>query len=72
MGPINPQRYEELQQLFGNATAQLIYMTALLDKKALTKYVAEIAWGTEVWLADSPSHLLQFNGERHLGSYDGE
>jgi hypothetical protein len=28
-----------------------------------------IAWETEVWVADAPSHLIHFNGERFLGPY---
>ena len=33
--------------------------------------VAEIAWETEVWVAESPDHLIHFNGERFLGPYGG-
>jgi BsuBI/PstI restriction endonuclease domain len=29
----------------------------------------EISWETEVWVADSPAHLIHFNGERFLGPY---
>jgi hypothetical protein len=41
-----------------------------LDKKrqsAMVKYLGDIAWETEVWVADAPSHLIHFNGERFLG-----
>jgi hypothetical protein len=27
----------------------------------------DIAWETEVWLADNPDHLIHFNGDRFLG-----
>ena len=30
----------------------------------------EISWATEVWVADTESHLIHFNGERFLGTYD--
>jgi adenine-specific DNA-methyltransferase len=33
------------------------------------RYLGEIAWETEVWDADAPSHLIHFNGERFLGPY---
>ena len=26
-------------------------------------------WETEVWIADAPSHLIHFNGNRFLGPY---
>ncbi len=31
---------------------------------------ADIGWETEVWVAEAPSHIIQFNGERFLGPYD--
>ena len=36
------------------------------------RHLAEIAWETEVWVADAPSHLIHFNGERFLGPYPAE
>lgn len=29
----------------------------------------EIAWETEVWVADAPTHIIHFNGDRFLGPY---
>ena len=34
------------------------------------KYLGVIAWESEVWVADAPSHLIHFNGARFLGPYD--
>ncbi|MDR2209661.1 MAG: hypothetical protein LBE22_12045 [Azoarcus sp.] len=34
------------------------------------RYLGEIAWETEVWVADAPSHLIHFDGERFLGPYN--
>lgn len=36
----------------------------------MARYLGVIAWETEVWCADSPSHLIHFNGERFLGPYE--
>ncbi|MCP4547075.1 MAG: SAM-dependent methyltransferase [bacterium] len=30
----------------------------------------DIAWETEVWVAEAPSHLIHFDGERFLGPYN--
>ncbi|MEU9456791.1 BsuBI/PstI family type II restriction endonuclease [Streptomyces sp. NPDC048277] len=30
----------------------------------------DIAWETDVWCADNPTHLIHFNGERFLGPYN--
>ncbi|HEY9602162.1 MAG TPA: BsuBI/PstI family type II restriction endonuclease [Allocoleopsis sp.] len=29
----------------------------------------EISWETEVWVAETPTHIIHFNGERFLGPY---
>lgn len=69
-GPVNPKRREELKKLFSDATVGLVYVTAFPDRKTMVRYLSEIAWETEVWVADAPTHLIHFNGERFLGPYD--
>jgi len=32
-------------------------------------FLGEISWESEVWVADAPSHLIHFDGERFLGPY---
>lgn len=68
-GPVNPKRQEELRRLFGASTAGLVFVSTFLSKQDLGKYLRDIAWETDVWVADSPSHMLHFNGERFLGPY---
>jgi len=36
----------------------------------MSRYLGEIAWESEVWVADAPTHLIHFNGTRFLGPYD--
>jgi hypothetical protein len=69
-GPVDAKRHEELQALFADSTAGLVFVTAFLDRRTLAKYISEISWETEVWVADSPTHLIHFNGERFLGPYE--
>jgi len=68
-GPINIKRHNELKELFQNSQLGLVFVTAFESRKAMVKYLREIAWETEVWVADSPSHLIHFNGEKFLGPY---
>jgi len=68
-GPISPKRRKELSELFSHSTAGLVYVTAFLDRRTLTRYIREISWATEVWVAESPTHLIHFNGDRFLGPY---
>ncbi len=69
-GPVNPKRMTELKKLFRDCGAGLVFVTAFLDRKSMLKYLDEISWETEVWVAESPSHLIHFNGERFLGPYE--
>lgn len=70
-GPIDPKRREELRVLFGSSHAPLVLITAFMTRRVMVKYVGAIAWETDVWVAESPSHLIHFNGERFLGPYPG-
>ncbi len=69
-GPVDGKRRGELKRLFKRATPGLVFVTAFLDRKAMVKYLGDISWETEVWIADAPDHLIHFNGERFLGPYD--
>ncbi len=69
-GPVNPKRRQELSELFARSTAGIVYVTAFLDRRTMTRYLDEISWETEVWIAESPTHLIHFNGERFLGPYE--
>ena len=67
---MNPKRRQELKELFSGLTAGLVFVTAFLDRRAMLKYLNDISWETDVWIAESPTHLIHFNGERFLGPYE--
>jgi adenine-specific DNA-methyltransferase len=46
------------------------YVTAFLSRRDMTRYLADISWETEVWVAEAQAHLIHFNGERYLGPYE--
>lgn len=66
-GPISPKRQVELGKLFEKCKASKIYVTAFLDFATYKKYANEIAWETEVWIAEMPSHMIHLNGDKFLG-----
>lgn len=68
-GPVDGKRHNELARLFARSSAGLVYITAFPNRSAMARYLSEIAWETEVWCADSPSHLIHFNGDRFLGPH---
>lgn len=71
-GPVDGKRHAELAKLFAGSTAGLVYVTAFPNRSIMGRYLGEIAWETEVWVADAPSHLIHFNGVRFLGPYSTE
>jgi adenine-specific DNA-methyltransferase len=68
-GPVDGKRHDELKRLFKNSKAPLVFVTSFLDRGAMVRFLGDIAWETEVWVADAPSHMIHFNGERFLGPY---
>jgi hypothetical protein len=69
-GPVDGKRHDELERLFANSKAGHVYVTAFPSRAVMSRYLGEIAWETEVWCADAPSHLIHFNGARFLGPYE--
>ena len=69
-GPVDAKRRNELARLFRDVQVGLVYVTAFLSRSDMAKYVGEISWETEVWVADSETHLIHFNGERFLGPHE--
>ncbi len=68
-GPMSETRVYELKKMLKNCKAELIFVTAFLTKAEFRKWVIDIAWETEVWIADNYDHLVHFNGNKFLGSY---
>jgi len=68
-GPVNGKRHAELAKLFEHSLAGLVYVTAFPSRTVMTRYLGEIAWETEVWVSEAPTHLIHFNGARFLGPH---
>lgn len=68
-GPINPMRHDALKNLFAGSNAGLVFLTAFPNRKTYAKYLPDISWQTEVWIADDPTHMIHHDGKRFLGPY---
>ncbi len=69
-GPIGIKRHNELKDLFKDSLLPLVFVTAFPSRKIMMRYLREIAWETDVWVSETPDHLIHFNGERFLGPYE--
>jgi len=68
--PVDENRHALLTGLTSGCTAGRIFVTAFLTKSDFRKWATQIAWETEVWIAESPDHMIHFDGNRFLGPYD--
>jgi len=68
-GPVDENRRKELQDLFAGSDAHIIFVTAFETRRTMQTFASEIAWESEVWIAEDPDHMIHFNGKRFLGPY---
>lgn len=66
-GPMSPKRVFELEEMLAACPAGLVYVSAFPDMTEFRKHTRNIAWETEVWIAEMPDHLIHYNGDRLLG-----
>ncbi|WP_253677370.1 BsuBI/PstI family type II restriction endonuclease [Treponema sp. OMZ 788] len=68
-GPVDSKRFIELKELFSSVNSYPVFISAFPDKKTFIKFAHNIAWETEVWIAENPDHMIHFNGDKFLGPY---
>lgn len=66
-GPMSPKRVLELERMLADCTVGIVYVSAFPDMAQFRKHIRNIAWETEVWVAEIPDHLIHYNGDRLLG-----
>ena len=67
VGPMDPKRILEITEMTKDVTAGKVFVTAFLDFKTYKKFAEELAWETEVWIAEMPEHMIHLNGDRFMG-----
>lgn len=51
--------------LFDGCTARLSFVNAFENFQGLKKALKIITWETHAWLADNPTHMIHFNGDKY-------
>ena len=67
VGPMDPKRILEINEMTQDVSAGKIFVTAFLDFKTYKKFSEELAWETEIWIAEMPEHMIHLNGNKFLG-----
>ena len=68
-GPVDSKRRIELAELFASAKGDKVYISAFPDKRTFARFASDVAWETETWVANNPTHMVHFNGDKFLGPY---
>lgn len=69
VGPMEPKRILEIENMTKHVTSGKIFVTAFLDFSTFKKFSDKLAWETEVWIADMPEHMIHLNGDKFLGPH---
>ena len=69
-GHLSSLRMVELKRLLKDCKFPQVFVTAFPDYTVFSKFAADIAWETEVWIATHPTHLIHYDGQRYLGPYN--
>lgn len=67
VGPVDQKRVRDIENMTNGVDAGNVYVTAFPDFATYKKFSQELAWETEVWIADAPEHMIHLNGDRFLG-----
>lgn len=65
-GPMDELRVVRLKKKLADCPANIVFFTAFLSRRMYQKYCLNIAWETEVWIAETPDHLIHLNGYKYL------
>ena len=67
VGPMDPKRILEITEMTKEVMTGKIFVTAFLDFKTYKRFSEDLAWETEVWIAEMPDHMIHLNGDKFLG-----
>lgn len=67
VGLMDAKRILEITEMTKSVAAGKIFVTAFLDFKTYKRFSENLAWETEVWIAEMPEHMIHLNGDKFLG-----
>lgn len=65
--PVDNKRMVELATLTAGVRSGKIFVTAFPDFKTFKRFSEQLAWDTEVWIAEMSDHMIHLNGDKFLG-----
>lgn len=68
VGPMSVDRVSRIKSEY-TGDAGLVFVTAFQNWTVYKRFVGDIAWETEIWIAAFPDHMIHMNGDRFMGPY---
>lgn len=65
-GAMSLMRIRKLKEQLKDCTAHIVFITAFETRDAFWQFGKEVAWETEVWIAENPDHMIHMNGYKFL------
>lgn len=67
VGPMSPARVRDIEIMTKHVTSGKIFITAFLNFTKFKRFSEQLAWETEVWIAEMPDHMIHLNGDKFTG-----
>uniref|UniRef100_UPI00339DA5CC BsuBI/PstI family type II restriction endonuclease n=1 Tax=Psychromonas sp. 14N.309.X.WAT.B.A12 TaxID=2998322 RepID=UPI00339DA5CC len=55
--------HRRVTKLCKDLNPSLVYVTAFSNIEIMSRYLAVLSWKTDVWESETPSNMIQFNGD---------
>ncbi|GAN41019.1 BsuBI/PstI family type II restriction endonuclease [Lacticaseibacillus paracasei] len=68
VGPMSVDRVSRIKSEY-TGKAGLVFVTAFQDWSVYKRFIGDIAWETEIWIANFPDHMIHMNGNKFMGPY---
>lgn len=65
-GPMTPKRLVELNAMLRACSSNKVFITAFPTFAEYRRHMRNIAWDTDIWIAEAPDHMIHYNGDRFL------
>ncbi len=71
-GPVSPKRFRELEAILIHSPVSRIYVSVFPGFREYLRHARNIAWETEIWVAEAPDHLIHYNGDKFIGPHQAQ
>lgn len=70
-GELTVERVERIKEYCKECPpdVEIIFVTAFQTMKKCQQKLLSIAWDTEIWVAEEPTHMIHKNGDKFLGAH---